>query len=138
VREMTWYCAFKHILSLYLPLTWYIVMNRTEDCIFYEIPEAIYDPDGLPKEPFSLIDDNIVTHTGTLKYSINSEFMQRGTFKTAHPGSVHLNGEAHLLPFTSGTVCVKQLYKKGNHSGIGRIKGHYKLQQLSDECNTLQ
>ena len=76
--------------------------------MFYEIPEATYDLDGLPKEPFSLMDNDIATHTSTLKYSINSEFMQRGTFKMAHPGSVHLNGEAYLLPFTSGTICVKQ------------------------------
>ena len=53
-------------------------MNRTEHCMFYEIPEATYDLDGLPKEPFSLMDDDIATHTSTLKYSINSEFMQRG------------------------------------------------------------
>jgi hypothetical protein len=113
-------------------------MNRTEHCMFYKIPEATYDSDRLLKEPFTLMDDDIMEHTGILKYSMNSDYMQRGTFKMAHPGSVHLNGGAHRPPFTSGTVYVKQLYEKGNHGGIGRMKGRYELQQLSNECNTLQ
>jgi hypothetical protein len=138
VREMTQYCKFKYIILLYLLLTWYTVTVKTEPCMFYKIPEALYDPDGLPDVAFSLGDDDIIEHPGTLKININSNYMQRGTFKTAHPGSVCLDSGALLPPFTSGKVCVKQLYEKGNHGGIGRMKGRHELQRLSDECNTLR
>jgi len=138
VREMTRFCTFKYIISLYLPLTWYTVTIKREPCTFYEIPDASYDPDGLPDRAFSLYDDDIIEHSGTLTINVNGDYMQRGTFKTAHPGSVHLVGGGHLPRFTSGQVCVKQLYEKGNHGGIGRMKGRHELSRLSDECNTLR
>jgi hypothetical protein len=66
-----------------------------------------------------------------------------GSFKTSHPGKVHLANNSELVPFTSSTVCVKQMYERkgpGNsgNGAISRLKGHLELEALLVECNCLR
>jgi hypothetical protein len=65
--------------------------------------------------------------------------MERGTFKTAHPGRLYLEGGADLIPFTGGTVCVKQIGKKRqNSNAIDRVSGRYALDLFVTEANCLK
>jgi len=64
--------------------------------------------------------------------------MKTGTFKTSHPGKVTLDNNSELLPFTNGTVCVKQMYERNGNSGISRMKGHLELDALLVECNCVR
>ncbi|KAF8494701.1 hypothetical protein F5888DRAFT_1716151 [Russula emetica] len=66
-----------------------------------------------------------------------------GSFKTSHPGKVQLDNNSELLPFTNGTVCVKQMYERKGNSGNGAIsrltlKGHLELDALLVECNCVR
>lgn len=115
-----------------------LVSTRTFRCTFYEIPDTAYQPDGLPDKPFQLNDPGIKLHHGTLIVDFSPELTQKGSFKTAHPGKVTLDG-SELPPFTNGSVCVKQVYRKRENSNvIARVKGRHELDAFSDECNCLR
>jgi hypothetical protein len=88
-----------------------------------------------------LHDSDITVHHGTLSVDFASGLVQMGSFKTSHPGKVQLDNNSKLLPFTNGTVCVKQMYERKGHSGngaISRLKGHLELDMLLVECNCLR
>ena len=115
------------------------VDTRTFQCTFYEIPDFEYENDCLPTEAFSLKDDTISVHTGSLTVNLSDEAMERGRFKTAHPGSLRLDDGVQLPPFTTERVCVKQIFMtRPQGKGIGRLKGRYELPALLTECNCLR
>lgn len=63
--------------------------------------------------------------------------MKEGSFKTAHPGKIEIQGGVN--PFTDGNVCVKQVYERKDGSAtIIRLKGRHELEKLSAECNCLK
>ncbi len=63
-----------------------------------------------------------------------------GSFKTSHPGKVQLGDNFKLLPFTNGTVCIKQMYerKDSGNGAISRPRGHLKYNALLVECNCIR
>src|SRR5260370_25867407 len=70
--------------------------------MFYEIPYASYnDMDGLPEHPFSLDEPEIKVHHGTLTVDLSKSSMEKGAFKTSHPGMIKLDDETTLSPFRS-------------------------------------
>lgn len=112
------------------------VNDRSFRCLFYDIPAHSYDG-GFPEGPFDLDDPEIEVHQGTLRVNFAQNVMEKGAFKTSHPGSVKLDDGAVLLPFTNKKVCVKQIYeKRANSNAIGRVKGRHELDALSVECNS--
>lgn len=116
------------------------VNRKTFRCVFYEIPEATYDADGLPKEQFQLNAPDIMLHYGTLIVDFDPGLMQKGAFKTAHPGKVQLDGPTSSLPpFTDRNVCVKQVYeRRRNSNAITRMDGRHELDALTVECNCVR
>jgi len=113
------------------------VDTRSFRCLFYEIPYASYDDaDGLPEHPFSLDEPEIKVHHGTLTVDLSKSSMEKGAFKTSHPGMIKLDDETTLSPFTNGRVCVKQMYqKRPNDDMIRRAIGRHDLGAFSVECN---
>ena len=88
-----------------------------------------------------LDDADIRVHHGTLSIDFAPGLVQMGSFKTSHPGKVKLDDDSELLPFTNGTVCVKQMYeRKGNsaNGAISRLKGQLELDMLLAECNCVR
>jgi hypothetical protein len=140
IRDMAPYCVYHLVLfSRPLCLRHTGVGVKTFQCTFFEIPDFSYESDCLPTEPFSLEDDTISVHEGTLNVDLTDERMVMGRFKTAHPGSLWLIGDTPLPPFTDAKVCVKQLYvSRGEGKGIARLKGRYELSALLTECNCLR
>lgn len=121
----------------------YTQVNRKSfRCVFYEIPEATYDADGLPTEQLQLSDPDITLHYGTLIVDFDPGLMQKGAFKTAHPGKVLLDGSSessNLPPFTNRKVCVKQVYeRRRNSNAIARVNGRHELDALTVECNCVK
>lgn len=113
-------------------------MDNTFRCRFYEIPVAEYIADDLPADILDLNDESIDVHSGTMEVNFKRDVGQ-GRFKTAHPGSVKLDGGADLPPFTSGTVCVKQIYRqRTNGGGIARLPGRYELGAFFGEANRVR
>jgi hypothetical protein len=105
---------------------------------FYELPVASYD-DDFPEEPFHLDDPGIDIHHGDLFVDFAQSTMERGSFKTAHPGTVTLADGATLPPFTNQKVCIKQVYeKRGDGNAIGQVKGRHELDAFAVECNCLR
>lgn len=109
--------------------------------MFYEILAAVYHPDDLPSNALTLHDSDIRSHDDTLSVDFAPDLREMGTFKTSHPGKVRLDGDSELLPFTNGTVCIKQMYDRKGNSGNGRIsrlKGHLELDTLLVKCNCIR
>jgi hypothetical protein len=109
--------------------------------VFYEILAARYHPDNLPRN-LTLQDSDIKVHHGTLSVDLAPGLSQMGSFKTSHPGKVQLDDKSQLLPFTNGTVCVKQMYEQrkqnSGNGAISRLKGHVELEALLVECNCIR
>jgi len=108
----------------------HLVNKNVFRCAFYEIPAA--DPDDLRCEALTLSNSDIRVHHGTLSVDFAPGLVKMGSFKTSHPGKVQLDNNSELLPFTNGTVCVKQMYERKGNSGNGAIsrltlKGHLEL-----------
>ena len=124
------------------------VNKKTFRCTFYEIPEAEYQPGGLPDKAFQLDDDDVRLYHGTLTIDFTPELMEKGSFKTAHPGEVQLDGSVQTArqtvlsdrsPFPNGVVCVKQVYeRRENSNAIARVRGRHELSAFSVECNCLK
>ena len=119
------------------------VNKNAFQCAFYEIPAATYHPDKLPCKVLTLQDSDIKVHHGTLSVDFSPGLAQMGSFKTSHPGEIQLDGDTELLPFTNGTVCVKQMYTRkassSNRDGaISRMKGSLELDALLVECNCVR
>ena len=136
VKVLSLFCVI-HCAKLYL------VNENAFQCTFYEIPAATYHPDKLPCKVLTLQDSDIKVYHGTLLVDFAPGLVQIGSFKTSHPGKVQLDGNTELLPFTNGTICVKQMYTRkgssGNHDGaISRMKGSLELDVLLVECNCVR
>lgn len=89
----------------------------------------------------TLNDPDIKVHQGSLSVDLAPGLMRMGSFKTSHPGKLQLVDDNSELPFTNGTVCVKQMYERKQNSGngaISRLKGHLELNALLIECNCLK
>lgn len=128
-------------ISCYSHGTVRLVNKNAFRCAFYEIPAATYDPDKLPCKALTLHDSDIRVHHGTLSVDFAPELVRMGSFKTSHPGKVQLNNDSELLPFTNGTVCVKQMYERkgnGDNGAISRLKGNLELDALLVECNCVR
>jgi hypothetical protein len=76
---------------------------------------------------------------GSITVDLSDEVMEKGRFKTAHPGTLQLEKDAELPPFTTDSVCIKQIYSSRGEGkeGIARLKGQYELRALLTECNCL-
>ena len=112
---------------------------KTFQCTFYEIPCFEYESNDLPTEAFSLLDDTIGIHTGSLTVDMSDRMMDMGQFKTAHSGTVQLDNGAVLPPFTNEKVCIKQLYSTCDRKrGISRLDGRYELSHFFDKCNSIR
>ena len=94
-----------------------------------------------PTDPFNIDDEylEIKQYQGFLSVDFTRELMEKGSFKTSHPGTLRLDNNVNLPPFTNHMVCVKQIYEKWGPEGkIGRVPGWYEADVLSVECNVLQ
>jgi len=141
VRDMAPYCTSHLILFPCSRCSHHTeVGSKTFQCTFYEIPDFEYENGCLPTEPFSLMDDTISVYDGSLTADLSDDIMVMGRFKTAHPGTLRLDGGALVPPFTGEKVCVKQLYvsRGEGKKGIARLKGRYELLALLTECNCLR
>jgi hypothetical protein len=142
IRDVSVYCtSHYHDIHPHLVLTQCPqVDEKTFQCTFYEMPCFEYENDDLPSEAFSLDEDTIGVYTGMLTVDMSDQTMDMGRFKTAHSGTVHLDNEAVLPPFTNAQVCVKQLYTSRGEGkkGISRLDGRYELSHFFDECNCIR
>jgi hypothetical protein len=110
--------------------------KRTFTCDFYEVPVIKYSPDTFPKKTFEIDDPNVMVYKGTVDVNFLKSMMCQGSFKTAHPGTIKIQGGTN--PFTGGLVCIKQVYEcKDGSSTILQLKGQHELELLSMECNCL-
>ena len=110
-------------------------------CKFLVIPQPEFNGE-FPTDPFDIDDEylEIDRYQGFLSVDFAKELMEKGSFKTSHPGTLRLDNDVDLPPFTNRTVCVKQIYEKRGPEGekIGRVPGQYEADALSVECNVLQ
>ena len=74
------------------------------------VPNIKYDPNNLPVQKFTL--DGVVCFKGTLEANLSKEASNKGTFKTAHPGTVLFKDTVDPDLFPSGKVCVKQVFDR--------------------------
>ena len=84
------------------------------------IPTRSWSPEALTQDGFS----SLPSVPGYLDVTFEESSTLKGTFKTAHPGSVILSNNT-LPPPLSGKVCVKQLYFLNE---AGKIR-HYSASQ---------
>jgi hypothetical protein len=110
-------------------------------CKFLVIPHLEFDGE-FPSDRFDIDDEDLglEAYYGTLTVDFAKGLMEKGAFKTSHPGRVKLDDNIDLPPFTNGVVCVKQFYEKRGEEGrkIGRVPGRYEADALSVECNVLR
>lgn len=114
------------------------VNQYTFQCDLYEVPLPVYVPNAFPRKHFEIDDPDVKLHRGVLDVNLSTALMRKGSFKTAHPGTILFQGEAN--PFTDGKVCVKQIYeqREDDKHAIVRLKGRDELEKLSIECNCLK
>ena len=117
------------------------VTDKEFRCKFLVIPQPEFNGE-FPSDRFDIDDEylDLDCYCGDLSVNFAKELMEKGSFKTAHPGRVRLVDNVDLPPFTNGMVCVKQVYEKRGEEGekIGRVPGRYEADALSVECNVLQ
>jgi hypothetical protein len=101
------------------------------------VPNTKYDPNNLPVKKFEVEDDGVEFFKGTLMADLSKEASNKGTFKTAHPGTVLFKDAVDSDLFPSGKVCVKQVFDRLPNGNIVRLKGRQELERLSIECNCL-
>ena len=89
------------------------VTDKEFHCKFLVIPQLEFDGE-FPSDRFDIDDEDLDLdcYCGHLSVNFAKELMEKGSFKTAHPGRVRLDANVDLPPFTNGVVCVKQVYEK--------------------------
>ena len=80
------------------------------------IPTRMWSPEALTRADLT----SLPSVHGHLDVNLQINPALKGTFKTAHPGSITLNPGGVLLPSLSGKVCVKQLYFSGESGAVRR------------------
>jgi hypothetical protein len=109
-------------------------------CKFIVIPQPKFNGE-FPSDQFNIDDEDLETdcYCSILSVDFTKGLMEKGLFKTAHPGRIRLDNNIDHPPFTNGMVCVKQIYKKWGEEGekIRRVPEWYKADALSVECNIL-
>ena len=116
----------------------YVQVNKkTFQCDFFIVPCTKYDAGNLPVRKFEVDNDGVMCYKGTLEADLSKDASHKGTFKTAHPGTVSFKDTVDPDLFPSGKVCVKQVFDKLPDGSIVRLKGRHELERLSVECNCL-
>ena len=70
---------------------------------------------------------------GHLEANLDLEIMQKGAFKTAHPGQVSTTEPNKIPACFSGKICVKQVYSKRIRGSIGRLGGAEEYSKIVKE-----
>ena len=89
------------------------------------VPTRSWSPEALTQVNFS----TLPSVSGHLDVNFKDSSIQKGAFKTAHPGSISLSSSNNTFPPSlSGNVCIKQHYFLGT---AGRIKRYSPLEEQS-------
>ena len=113
------------------------VNGKTFQCDFFIVPRTKYDAKDLPVRKYEISNDGVMCYRGTLDANLSEDASHKGTFKTAHPGTVFFKDTVDPDVFPSGKVCVKQVFRTLPDGSIIRMKGRHEIERLSVECNCL-